>query len=799
MWRVRARWIIVSAVLAGKGLIGHETAAQDQPAAVRVDHSGVNANVGGLHVCIPEKWSVLDLVVSNPLDESREIMSATYFDGEPTLQYGRRIWVPPRARITTWLPVLLPKLPPGGAPQFTINSVVFDATQSREVLHREKMGGRLHSGIVPARVDRPVTGYMGPSATGRRPPDAAYELVIAGRLGLPNLSRRLALFDVQARIPDEFSLQGIDQLVISNERIHEDLVRLTAIRRWVHAGGVLWVMLDETDALALERIAGDDFRCSVVDRVELTTVRIESKTREGKTIAVESDHEQPVDLVRMVLDDGDIQVEHTVNGWPAAFWKPLGAGRLLVTTLGPRGWMRLRQPKDALNDGLRNERQRSREPGPQQQAPSSYVVLDPMTEISKSFFRVAAVPHSSLMEAFESQTEEYVGYSIPPRWQIAGILAGFSAAIVALGIWLRHMNALEHSGWTGPLLSIGAAALLLVIGGFNRHAIPATVAAVDFVQPISGTDDVRVRGTAAFYRPEAGPWEIASTHGGRLMPDMTGQDGTTRRLVWSDLDAWSWQNLAQMAPRRDARYDQAQTLATRVEARATFGPDGLIGRLSTPANANRVTANPGAANPGDAILATGNGQLGVALAADGAFRASADGVLGHDQYLAAGILSDEQNRRQGTNERVLQHLRRDDWSGPPLLMLWTDDRISAFQFGEERRLLGAALLAIPLVLERPAAGSAVRIPAPFLDYRSTTQPGGQPSSPLWDHAKQEWNEYSSAATVWLKFQLPRELLPLESTGGRLKIRVTGPVGRLEVFGLSREPGDDRTGTAGGQA
>src|SRR5690349_20529686 len=199
-WRVDARWIIVSALLAGNSLVGHETAAQDQPAAVRVDHSGVNANVGGLHVCIPEKWSVLDLVVTNPLDEPREILSATYFDGEPTLQYGRRVWVPARARITTWLPVLLPKLPKGAAPQFNINSVVFDAGQSREVLHREDMGGRLHSGIVPARVDRPITGYMGPSATDSRPPDAAYELVVASRLGQPGLSRRLALFDVQARI-----------------------------------------------------------------------------------------------------------------------------------------------------------------------------------------------------------------------------------------------------------------------------------------------------------------------------------------------------------------------------------------------------------------------------------------------------------------------------------------------------------------------------------------------------------------------------------------------------------------------
>ena len=111
--RVRSRLIIASLLVVGNGLAAHRIAAQDQAAALRVEHSAVNANVGGLHLCVPEKWSVLDLVVTNPLDEPREILSATYFDGAPTLQYGRRVWVPARARLTTWLPVLLPKLPLG--------------------------------------------------------------------------------------------------------------------------------------------------------------------------------------------------------------------------------------------------------------------------------------------------------------------------------------------------------------------------------------------------------------------------------------------------------------------------------------------------------------------------------------------------------------------------------------------------------------------------------------------------------------------------------------------------------------
>src|SRR5205085_1156088 len=108
-----------------------------------------------------------------------------------------------------------------------------------------------------------------------------------------------------------------------------------------------------------------------------------------------------------------------------------------------------------------------------------------------------------------------------------------------------------------------------------------------------------------------------------------------------------------------------------------------------------------------------------------------------------------------------------------------------------RRLLGASLLAVPVVLERPPANTQIRIPAPLLDYRSIAQPAGDPSTSVWDHSRREWQEYPRAASVWLKFQLPRERLPVELTSGRLVIQVTGQLGRLEVNGLHRKPGDDR--------
>jgi hypothetical protein len=146
--RVKARPTIVLLLVFGTSIVVRHAAAQEKQAALRVEQSAVKASVGGLHLCVPEKWSVLELTVTNPLDVPQEILTATYFDGAPTLQYGRRVWVPGRAKLTNWLPVLLPKLSPGET-MFKTHSVVLDATQSQEILHREDRGGVLYSGIVP--------------------------------------------------------------------------------------------------------------------------------------------------------------------------------------------------------------------------------------------------------------------------------------------------------------------------------------------------------------------------------------------------------------------------------------------------------------------------------------------------------------------------------------------------------------------------------------------------------------------------------------------------------------------------
>src|SRR5207249_1902971 len=107
--------------------------------------------------------------------------------------------------------------------------------------------------------------------------------------------------------------------------------------------------------------------------------------------------------------------------------------------------------------------------------------------------------------------------------------------------------------------------------------------------------------------------------------------------------SWDWEHLQLETPQRTARFQQSLTPSSRLEARGTFGPAGLTGRLSAgdPARLSEV------------VLATRDGRIGVDLRPDGTFVAAADRVFSVDQFVESGFVGDEQDRRRRTYPLVL--------------------------------------------------------------------------------------------------------------------------------------------------
>src|SRR5262249_5787595 len=135
-------------------------AAGDEARDPQVSYSGIRATAGGVHTYVPGKWGILQVQVTNPLDQPHEFLSSTYFVGEPTLQYGRRVWVPARSRLNTWQPVLLPQSLSDKTGSVEFRSLVIKAAEGEEVLARDDAGEMLHSGVLPAQFQPSVTGVI---------------------------------------------------------------------------------------------------------------------------------------------------------------------------------------------------------------------------------------------------------------------------------------------------------------------------------------------------------------------------------------------------------------------------------------------------------------------------------------------------------------------------------------------------------------------------------------------------------------------------------------------------------------
>lgn len=723
----------------------------------------------------PDRVGSLGVLVQNRTEQPREVLIATHFDVEPTLQFGRRVWLPPRSMLQTWQHVRLPKgeMIPGTSIGF--HSLVLDPQRPDEVLIRGDAGDLKRDGLLRIFDRGAVCGLI--DAWPERTPSVAelfpvrdapsvWDLVFKAQL--QSFSEpRIVLLSTRTFSASDENLQALDQLVIADPRVGDDVAGLIAIRRWMFAGGKVWLMLDRCGPVVLQRLLGDEAVCEVVDRVAHTTIQMVSTDQQERP-GSPRDYEQSIEFVRTLVSG--VQVAYTLEGWPAAFWKDCGEGRLLVTTLNPRGWLPsdsqpVREQPEPASDSTDTRRSASR----RSTTASPPAITEEMSRLAAEFFSRRREPLVSEKD-FAARVPEFIGYSIPEKWVVSGLLFGFCGLMLVTGLGLQRRGRLEILGLVGAGLAILVSGTLVLIGSQHRQAAPPTVASVQLARAIPGTDDVQVEGISGLYSPDSGVAEIASRQGGWMLPDLGGTAGTTRRLIWTDLDQWHWDHFPQAAGVRLATFRTSVTANDRLHAQATFGPDGLSGKLHVPASLQ----------PTDPILATNIGRGNVELRQDGTFEIPAEAVFAAEQFLAAEFLSDEQHRRQELLKALLANPQRRDFPTEPQLLFWTSPWDVGFHFRADQRILGSALVAVPLRLHRPEPGTHVRLTPPWLPFRVVVGPDGTMPSPIWDFQRLQWTERSDPSVAWLRFQIPSVLAPIAIESGHVTVQVRGPVGKLEI-------------------
>jgi hypothetical protein len=753
---IRRSFVFLSALLAvttALSILPTEAPAQQgSQATLRLGE----VRAAGVRTSATESWSEFECQITNPTDVDRKARVLLFYPGKPEVQFGRDVWVPARSTITTWLLAGPPDLPDTAVSCEILAYVaeptgederVFLPTRERGLISRSVLyRPRELSTAVLLDEDASAEIKHGDLPPSDSPSEEALRLVRTLRASakLPEFVHEIrpGALPVNAE-----AFAGIEQFVLASNRIARDPVGMQTLRQWLEQGGRVWVMLDVVDEETLDALLGEILDFEVVGRLGLTSFDVQSASSARLAKATVQRHDRPVNFARVLLPP-DAQPEYTVNGWPAAFTRHVGRGKVLFTTLGPRGWYQGRTPRDA--------------PSPYLNYPTLPIATPPLEAIGKELQPAAALDPMHV-SSFRQLLSEEIGYSILSRGMVVPIFVAFLSAALLLVVVLRNRRRREVVGWLIPATAASAAATFLVVGERSRGSANPALAVVQLVDCDTGTDESAVRGLLAAYRPDSGPAPVGVARGGFFDLDMEGIKGQTRRLLVTDLDAWHWDNLGLPAGVRLGTFHATVSTGARLHATAHFGPDGLEGKIE----AGRFEAL------GDAILATAEGRsMAVRIESGGIFRTGSADLLPRGRFLPEAVLSDRQQQRQEVFRELLAGDAPKGFEGGSRLFAWATPVDMGFTLAPDARTVGNALLALPLRLERAAAGSRVAIPGPFIPYRQIAAAG--PIRPA--------RESTQATNMHLRFQLPAEALPLEVESARLVAKIEAPSRQVVVAG-----------------
>lgn len=733
--------------------------AQESPgAAKRINKFEINKS--GIGAYSPEKWSAVKVSVQNPNTSELDLLASTHIVGDTSLQYGRRLWAPPKSVMNSWHLIKMP----GAKPEqkfFELRTLVMTREGGVETLAKSESGAMQFDQGFPVADSTPVTVAILPKGM-----QESRKSLWSNPLDLLRTARneRGMKTNLISSIEDtllpaaEEAWDVTDHLVIADNRISTDLAGISSIRRWVAGGGSLWVMADQVSPELLERLMGDEAAITVVDRVELTRVSVVKASGAENFPPFERDLDRPAPLVRVMAEN--IEPAFYVDGWLAAFWKPFGQGRILVTTLGSDGWLRPRRPEDSVSVAGANYQ-------------TIFFSGEPLNNLSSLFF----VPRSKVpfhQNVVEEQVRETIGYSIPSRSIILGTLLGFTGVLAICAAWLSRSGHLEWLGAATPVAALISAGILASTGVFYHSAIPSSTSVIQLVQAVPGTDDVRMTGVAGIYNGGGETKsEISGQHGGLVTPDMTGLEGVTRRLIWSDSDRWSWENITQKLGMRTALTQTSSSVPVALAAEASIAANGLSGRVVLPEGLQMT----------DAILATSTGRVALTMGNDGQWTVDQNSVLLPGQYIKASFLGDEQQRRTRIMSEMLVPVPNKQVPAVPTVYGWTKAWDTGFSYGQDAPVTGSSLVAIPVSWTSGAPGQECTIPSPVLNYLEVTGPDGGRPSGYFDFRENKWLEKSGETSTWIAFDLPREIMPVTLKRAAITLKVKGAMGRLKISGF----------------
>lgn len=720
---------------------------------------------GGMRRFEPGKWAALSLRATNESDEEAYGTLSVFLDRDTRMQFTRRYWMPADSNRRTWLPIRTPESVDNN--QNILNASVLNLVGSGDAatLNRNKSDSRmigetllaldppgLNTGMI---TKRPLLG----ESTIRPTVDEVYETAVAVRMMYDGERTISNLFDrYLAPYPEAFD--ALDQIVVSNDRIVADSGGVAAVRNWIARGGHAWIMVDLVDIETVRSLIGNAVPYEVIDRVELNEFTIEGSGSEQASLAPQETWiaEEPVDFVRVALNSGEVY--SSIDSWPASFSIPFGNGRVFFTTLGARGW---RYQFDRFAEPVDHGRPTS---GPTR---ALRLLGGKLNQVS---------PPQTLGESVKPILMEQVGYRVPSR-NVAALLLGLSCSVIAIaGIWLARRKQLDWFAWVVPIGTVVPAIVLIAIGSANTSSIPATSSVLRLANVSGETNEIHADTLAAFYSPDTVELPLEVDLSGAITPDLQDLSGVAKRGVWNDDGHGRWEQVPVASGSvRFVRARESIVLANPIRAQATFGPDGLEGRI---VGADQL------GSMGDSIIAAPAAPPSdVRIQPEGTFQVVADETLSEGEFITEAILSSSQQHRQIVYRDVFAPRENGFYPQRTTLFVWGDSKSFGLNIPDPFQPTGATLFAIPVDIGRTLPGQRFLVPATFVGVSNSSKRIGR--SLVFNSTTGKWLEDAvSESESFLQFAMPRAVLPCRIDKAQLALKIHAPSRTVEVTGIKND-------------
>ena len=723
-------WMV--AVLGGLSPVS-STLAQSTSAPSMELRPGVGRSGVGFYSL--DQWGLLRSTTVNRTSQDREpllVFSSRHSEG---VQFARRVWVPANSRRNSFTPIRFTRLPDGTG--IEVQATLIDDGSGRETLLQPQPD----IGALNLREPSYDTAVMSGSN------DATAQLSAAVREAARLSSTSAFVSDDDApAIASAWS--AVDTLVISRPQPQLDPAQIEAIRQWVIGGGRLWINLERVDPEFARILLPRNWNVTVLGEASFTEYRIEGGSGPNRVGADDPRRVQvdyPHRMVRVTAPD--MEVIHTVNGYPASMRQRIGHGQLLVTTLEAAGWLE--------------------HAGEQGHALGDLLWITRHGESLTSPGDAGEAGESDMQPVLQSMARDQIGYTVLGRGPVLVVLGLFTLALLIGGLALTQRGGLAHLGWIAPALAVVAAGVILALGLVRQSVDPLTLATAQWIEVADDGPYARVDSLVSVYTPPfAGAGQDVRFGGVDEVawPDLSAHGGGTVRLLWTDGRSWTYPNL----PLREgavqtARRRSVERLDRPVAATIQLEADRLAGRIDT-GDLGMIE---------DAVLVTPTGKLPLTLTGEGDFTAPVSDPLAAGQFFRAGVLGQREMARQAVYRQLMA---RSGFPRSPMLLGWSTGLTEGVELSGQPERRGTALVAIPVRIDRPTAGQRVTVPDVFLTMAPFSDPTRRYSgAPVYDTRNGEWvTPIQQAQTVLMQFELPASVRNLEIDHATIRFDLEAP-------------------------